>query len=347
MAGARVFVTRVIRDKGLDLVKEACQAEIWPEELPPSREVLLEKVRGVDGLLCLLTDRIDAEVMDAAGPGLKVISNHAVGFDNIDVAAATARGIPVGNTPGILTDATADMAFALMMAAGRRIVEAEQFLRAGKWKTWGPSLLLGADFAGATLGIVGFGRIGRAVAKRATGFDMRILYYDPGASAPASSTSGVDTADKHRLLNPPFRAVSTDLDTLLAESDFVSIHVPLTPQTHHLVNADFLAKMKPNAVLVNTARGGVLDQEALYQALKRRRIFAAALDVTDPEPLPMDSPLLELDNCLIVPHIASASVKTRDDMALLAAQNLLAGLKGERLPHCVNPEVYEHRNKAR
>ncbi|GAB4504921.1 MAG: D-glycerate dehydrogenase [Anaerolineales bacterium] len=324
MSKARVFVTRIIRDKGLDLVKEACQAEVWPEELPPSREVLLERVRGVDGLLCLLTDRIDAEVMDAAGPRLKVISNHAVGFDNIDVAAATARGIPVGNTPGILTDATADMAFALMMAAGRRVVEAEKFLRAGQWKTWSPSLLLGVDFAGATLGIVGFGRIGQAVAKRATGFDMRIRYYDPGASA-----------------SPPgLPAVSTDLDTLLAESDFVSIHVPLTPETRHLVNAAFLAKMKPTAVLVNTARGGVLDQEALYQALKQRRIFAAALDVTDPEPLPLDSPLLELDNCIIMPHIASASVKTRDNMALLAAQNLLAGLRGERLPHCVNPEVY-------
>lgn len=315
----------MIRDKGLDLVKEACQADIWPEELPPSREALLERVHGVDGLLCLLTDRIDGEVMDAAGPGLKVISNHAVGFDNIDVAAASTRGIPVGNTPGILTDATADMAFALMMAAGRRVVEAEKFLRAGKWKTWGPSMLLGVDFAGATLGIIGFGRIGQAVAKRATGFDMRILYYDPGASTPP----------------PNLPAVSTDLDTLLAESDFVSIHVPLTPETRHMVNAEFLAKMKPDAVLVNTSRGGVLDQTALYDVLKERRIFAAALDVTDPEPLPLDSPLLELDNCIIVPHIASASVQSRDMMAYLSAKNLLAGLNGERLPHCVNPEVYE------
>ncbi len=325
MEKPKVFVTRVIRDKGLDLVKEACQADIWPEELPPGKEVLLERVRGVDGLLCLLTDRIDGQVMDAAGPGLKVVSNHAVGFDNIDVTAATARGIPVGNTPGILTDATADMAFALMMAAGRRVVEAEKFLRAGKWKTWGPSLLLGVDFAGATLGIVGFGRIGQAVAKRATGFDMRVLYYDPGASPQ----------------RPSLNAVSTDLVTLLQESDFVSIHVPLTPETHHLVNADFLAKMKPSAALVNTARGGVLDQSALYETLKERRIFAAALDVTDPEPLPLDSPLLELDNCIIVPHIASASVQSRDMMAYLSAKNLIAGLNGEKLPHCVNPEVYE------
>ena len=341
MEKPKVFVTRIIRDKGLDLVKEACQVDIWPEELPPSREALMERVRGMDGLLCLLTDRIDAEVMDSAGPGLKVISNHAVGFDNINVAAATARGIPVGNTPGILTDATADMAFALMMTAGRRVVEAEKFLRAGKWKTWGPSLLLGVDFAGATLGIVGFGRIGQAVAKRATGFDMRILYYDPGAAPNNLTTPGFDTPGEHGLLNPRQRVASTDLDTLLRESDFVSIHVPLTPETRHLVNAEFLEKMKPNAVLVNTSRGGVLDQAALYKTLKERRIFAAALDVTDPEPLPMDSPLLELDNCLIVPHIASASVQSRDMMAFLSAENLIAGVNGERLPHCVNSEVYE------
>jgi len=333
MEKPKVFVTRIIRDKGLDLVKQACQADIWPGELPPGRDELLERVRGMDGLLCLLTDRIDSEVMDAAGPGLKVISNHAVGFDNIDVAAASARGLPVGNTPGILTDATADMAFTLMMAAGRRIVEAEQFLRAGKWKTWGPSLLLGVDFAGATLGIVGFGRIGQAVAKRASGFDMRVLYYDPGASASGPSTAG--------LLDPPLRATSTDLDTLLRESDFVSIHVPLTSETRRMVSADFLGKMKPNAVLVNTSRGAVVDQTALYETLKERRIFAAALDVTDPEPLPVDSPLLELENCLIVPHIASASVKSRDMMALLAAENLIAGVNRERLPHCVNPEVYK------
>jgi len=321
----KIFVTRVIRDKGLELVQGACQADVWSEELPPSRDVLLERVHGVDGLLCLLTDRIDGEVMDAAGPGLKVISNHAVGFDNIDVAAATERGIPVGNTPGILTDATADMAFALMMAAGRRVVDAEKYLRAGKWKTWGPSLLLGVDFAGATLGIIGFGRIGQAVAKRASGFGMQVLYHNPGAP------------DQYPELN----AISTDLDTLLAKSDFISIHVPLTPETRHMVNAEFLAKLKPNTVLVNTARGGVLDQAALYQTLKEERIFAAALDVTDPEPLPLDSPLLELDNCIIVPHIASASVQSRDMMAFLSAKNLIAGINRDTLPHCVNPEVYD------
>jgi glyoxylate reductase len=221
-------------------------------------------------------------------------------------------------------------------------------------------MLLGVDFAGATLGIVGFGRIGQAVAKRATGFDMRVLYYDPNASSSEPSTAGFDTAEKHRLLNPPLTVraarsggtpvrdgrdnnspVSTDLDTLLQESDFVSIHVPLTPDTRHLVDEEFLAKMKPNAVLVNTSRGGVLDQTALYNTLKEHRIFAAALDVTDPEPLPLDSPLLELDNCIIVPHIASASVQSRDMMAFLSAKNLIAGVNGERLEHCINLEVYE------
>jgi glyoxylate reductase len=325
MPKPKVFVTRVIRDKGLDLVKDFCEAEIWPEELPPSREVLLEKVRGVEGILCLLTDKIDAVVLGAAGPQLKVISNHAVGFDNVVVADATARSIPVGNTPGILTDATADFAFTLLMAAARRLTEAERYLRAGKWVTWGPSTLLGMDLVGKTLGLVGFGRIGRAVAKRASGFDMRVIYYDPQSDpAPELNATPVES-----------------LDLLLRESDFVSLHTPLTAETRHMVNADFLSKMKPNAVLVNTSRGGVVDQDALYDALKGNRIFAAALDVTEPEPLPLDCPLLKLEKCLIAPHIASASTYSRDMMAYLAAQNLIAGLKGERLPHCVNPEVYD------
>ncbi len=322
MTQPKIFITRLIPDPGLNLVKEHFpHFDLWTPDLPPSREQLLEKVRGVDGLLCLLTETIDGELMDAAGPQLKVISSMSVGVDHIDVPAATARGIPVGNTPGVLTDATADQAFALLLAAARRITEGERFLRAGKWVTWSPSLLLGADLVGATLGIVGFGRIGQAVAKRAQGFDLRVIYHDPTA-------------------RPAYNAQPVDLDTLLHESDFVSIHVPLNSETRYLVNAGFLAKMKPNAVLVNTARGGVLDQTALYTALKSNRIFAAALDVTDPEPLPMDSPLLELENCLIVPHLGSASKKTRDMMSLLAAQNLIAGLKGKRLPNCVNPQVY-------
>lgn len=322
MSQPKIFITRVIPDPGLGLVKEHFLPEIWPHDLPPARSDLLKSVRGADGLLCLLTDRIDSELMDAAGRQLKVISSMSVGVDHIDVAAATARGIPVGNTPGVLTDATADQAFALLLAAARRITEGERFLRAGKWVTWIPSLLLGADLSGATLGIVGFGRIGQAIGKRAQGFDMRVIYHSPNA-------------------NPAYGAQPVDLDTLLRESDFVSVNVPLKDETRHLVNAEFLAKMKPSAILINTARGGVLDQNALYAALKSRQIFSAALDVTDPEPLPMDCPLLELENCIIVPHLGSATHKTRGLMSLLAAQNLVAGLKGERLPNCVNPEVYK------
>ena len=321
----RVFVSRRMRDAGLNLVLEFCDADVWDEEMPPAREVLLEKVRGVDGFLSMLTDRVDAELLDAAGPQLKVVSNHAVGFDNIVVADATARGIPVGNTPGILTDATADLAFALLLAAARRLVELEKYIRAGKWKTWHPSMLLGMDLVGKTLGLVGFGRIGQAVAKRAVGFDLRVIFYDPTAK-------------------PEFGAIKMNsLDELLRESDFVSVHAPLNESTRHMVNADFLSKMKPNAVFVNTSRGPVVDQAALYEALKAKQIFAAGLDVTDPEPLPLDSPLLTLENCVIVPHIGSASERTRDAMARLAAENLIAGLKGERLPHCINPEVYEGR----
>ena len=323
MTQQKIFITRLIPDLGLDLVKKHFPTpEVWTHDLPPTREQLLQKVRGVDALLCLLTERIDAELMDAIGSQVKVISSMSVGVDHVDLTEATRRGIPIGNTPGVLTDATADQAFALLLAAARRITEAERFLRAGKWVTWSPSLLLGADMVGSTLGIVGFGRIGQAVAKRAQGFDMRVIYHDPTAE-------------------PAYGAEHVDLDKLLRESDFVSIHVPLTKDTRHLVNAEFLSKMKPNAVLVNTARGGVLDQAALYNALKSNQIFAAALDVTDPEPLPMDSPLLELENCLIVPHLGSASKRTRDQMSLLAAQNLIAGLNGERLPHCANPDVYK------
>jgi glyoxylate reductase len=322
MTQPKIFISRIIPNPGVLLVKEHFLADVWSHELPPTRDQLFEHSRGVDGLLCTLTEKVDSELMDSIGPQLKVISSMSVGVDHIDITAATARKIPVGNTPGVLTDATADQSFALMLAAARRITEAERFVRAGKWKTWIPNLLLGTDLAGATLGIVGFGRIGQAVAKRAQGFDMRVVYYSPNAQ-------------------PAYGAQSVDLDTLLRESDFVSLHVPLKPETKHLVNAEFLSKMKPNAVLVNTTRGGVLDQNALYAALKSNQIFAAALDVTDPEPLPMDSPLLELENCIIVPHLGSASKKTRDMMSLLAAQNLVAGLKGEQLPNCVNPEVYE------
>jgi glyoxylate reductase len=325
MTKPRVFVTRRLLEPGLSLVREFCRAEIWPDPLPPSPDELLRRVPGLDGLLCLLTDRVDAALLDAAGPQLKVVSNCAVGVDNVDVPAATARGIPVGNTPGVLTEATADMAFALLMAAARRLPEGEREVRSGGWKTWSLDTLLGADFAGATLGIVGFGRIGRAVARRATGFGMRILFSDPAPAAP----------------QPGVEATQVDFDTLLRESDFVSLHCPLTAETRGLMNAAAFNKMKPTAILVNTSRGPVVDQEALYEALKSQRISAAALDVTVPEPLPTDSPLLTLENCLVAPHIASASRRTRSEMSRMAAENLIAGLKGERLPNCVNPTVYE------
>ena len=326
MSKPRVFVTRFILESGLNLIRDFCDADIWPDELPPSRQAILEHVRGMDGLLCLLTEQIDAGIMEAAGPGLKVISSFSVGIDNVDVAAASERGIPVGNTPGVLTDATADMAFALLLAAGRRFVEGAEGVRTGRWKTWGPAFMLGADLAGATLGIVGFGRIGRAVARRAGGFGMKIIFSD---ASQAVSEPGVD-------------ATQVGLDTLLREADFISLHTALTEETRGLINADTLGRMKRTAVLINTSRGPVVDQQALYDALVSKRIFAAGLDVTVPEPLPVEHPLLTLENCLIVPHIASASWRTRERMSLMAAENLIAGLKGERLPNCVNPEVYEH-----
>jgi glyoxylate reductase len=327
MSKPRVFVTRKILEAGLRLVLEHCEAIIWPGELPPSRQELIDHVRGVDGLLSLLTDPIDGEVMDAAGSNLKVISNHAVGVDNIDVSAATQRGIPVGNTPDILTDTTADFAFGLLIAAARRIVEGHRCVQTGGWKTWAPDFMLGVDVYGATLGIVGFGRIGKALARRASGFDMRILYHDPSSD--------------HELPAELSAARSVDLETMLQESDFVSIHTPLTKDTYHLFNETTFQKMKPGAILINTARGAIVDPSALYQALKSKQIAAAAIDVTDPEPLPMDSPLLELDNLIITPHIASASLATRAKMATMAAENLIAGVTGKRLPYCVNPEVYQ------
>ena len=288
---------------------------------------MLAHVRGVDGLLSLLTDRVDDELLDAAGPQLRVVANLAVGFDNIDVPACTRRGIPVGNTPGVLTETTADLAFILMMAAARRLKEGIDYVREDHWKTWGPLLLLGVDVHGATLGIVGFGRIGREMAKRARGFSMRILYHDVARAS---------VEDEEAL-----GATFVPLEALLAESDFVTLHVNLTPETRHLINAAALARMKSTAVLVNTSRGPVVDQPALYEALRDGRIFGAALDVTDPEPMRADDPLLTLPNCIVVPHIASATHTTRGKMARIAADNILAGLRGERLPACVNPEVYE------
>ncbi len=314
----RVLVTRRIPDEGLDPIAAACELDLWADELPPPRDELLRRVAGCDGVLTLLTDKVDDGFLDAAGPGLRVVSNYAVGFDNIDVAACAARGVAVGNTPGVLTETTADLAWALLMAAARRLPEGDRYVRDGRWKTWGPLLLLGPDVHGSTIGIVGFGRIGQALARRAQGFGMRILYHDVN-ELPDDVTR-------------PFGASYRSLEGLLEESDFVSLHVNLSPVTRHLINATSLRWMKPTAVLVNTSRGPVVDQAALAAALRDGTIWAAALDVTDPEPIPMDDPLVGLDNCLIVPHIASASRTTRGKMAAMAAANLLAGVRGEPLP---------------
>jgi len=325
MSRPRVLVTRVIPDAGLDPVREACEVDMWEGDLPPPRDELLRRVVGKDGLLSLLTDLVDDELLDAAGPQLKVVSNFAVGFDNIDVPALTRRGIPAGNTPGVLTETTADLAFALLMAAARRIPEGVDYVRADRWKTWGPMLLMGVDVHGATLGIVGFGRIGRELARRGRGFGMTILYHDVHPATPE------DEAE--------LGARRVELEELLRASDFVSLHVNLTDETHHLIDADALRAMKPSAVLVNTSRGPVVDPAALEVALRDGEIFAAGLDVTEPEPLAADHPLVGLPNCVVVPHIASASRVTRDRMAAMAAANLLAGLRGERLPTPINPEV--------
>ncbi len=323
----RVFVTRIIPDAGLDRVRQACDVDLWEDELPPPRDELLRRVAGKEGLLTLLTDRVDDELLDAAGPQLKVVSNFAVGFDNIDVPALTRRKIPAGNTPGVLTETTADLAFALLMAAARRIPESVEYVREGRWQTWGPMLLMGVDIHGATLGIVGFGRIGREMARRGRGFGMNVLYHDVHPA----------TADEEAELG----ARRVEMEELLRDSDFISLHVNLTDETHHLIDADALRAMRSTAVLVNTSRGPVVDPDALEEALRGGEIFAAGLDVTDPEPLPVDHPLVALPNCVVVPHIASASRVTRDRMADMAAANLLAGLRNERLPTPINPEVYE------
>jgi glyoxylate reductase len=319
----KVYVTRLIPEEAVQKLSENADCRIWEGELPVPRAVLLREVKTVNALLSLLTDKIDAAVMDAA-PRLRVISNMAVGFDNVDVGEATKRRILVCNTPGVLTDTTADFAFALLLAAARRVVEGERIVRAGKWKTWGPMILLGRDLHHATLGIIGLGRIGAEVAKRAKGFDMNVIYY--------SATRRLDLEKK---LGVEFR----DLPTLLATADFVSIHCPLVPETYHLLGEEQFKIMKKTAILVNTARGPIVDPTALYKALRNRQIAYAALDVTEPEPIPPDDPLLILNNIIIVPHIASASVATRTKMAVTAVENLLAGLKGEKPPHPVNPEV--------
>ena len=316
----KVYVTRHLPEVARIALEKTCDVEIWDFETPPPYETICEKVADKDGLLCLLTDKIDAALMDAA-PKLKVISQCAVGFDNIEVAAATERKIVVGNTPGVLTDATADFAFSLLMSAARRVVEGMDYVRAGQWETWGLTLLLGQDIFGATLGIIGMGRIGQAMAKRARGFDMRVLYYDQQRLPEVEKSLSVEFCP---------------LDELLAESDFVSLHVNLTPETRNLMSARAFGLMKSTATLINTARGPIVDPDALYEALKDGQIAYAALDVTEPEPLPADHKLLTLPNLIVAPHIASATVTSRTKMAMMAVENLVAGVNGKPLPFKVN-----------
>lgn len=318
-----VFVTRRIPDAGMTKLRQVCEVRVWEEISPPPPSVLRREVADSDGLLCLHSDKVDSAVMDAA-TRLRVISTYAVGYDNIDMKAATERGIPIGFTPDVLTEAVADFAFLLILAIGRRLVEGSDYVRQG-WEIVGPSMFLGQDVHGATLGIVGLGRIGQAVARRAAGFDMRILAFDP--CCPSTVARDVN-------------AHLVPLRDLLSGSDFVTLHIPLNDETQHLIDAQALALMKPTGYLINTSRGPLIDQGALFASLKRGQIAGAALDVTDPEPIAPDDPLLALPNVVIAPHISSASVTARERMAVLSAENLLAGVRGERLPHCVNPEVY-------
>jgi glyoxylate reductase len=303
---ARVFVTRQLPGAALERLAAEHEVEVWPGDMPPSRDELLAGVADAEGLLSLLVDGVDRELMQAA-PKLRAVANYAIGFDNIDVEAAAERGIQVGNTPDVLTDATADLAWALMLAVARRIVEAHQDAVDGKWRTWEPQGWIGADVHGATLAVIGAGRIGQAVAKHASGFEMDVVMVDLG----------------------------DDLHSALERADFVSLHTPLTPETRHLIDADALARMKPTAILVNTARGPIVDQAALADALREGRLAGAGLDVTDPEPLPPDDPLYETPNLLIVPHIGSATTTARAAMADRAVDNLLAALDGKPMPYAV------------
>jgi len=328
----KVYVTRELPERGLRIIKKNFDAEVWPEYGPPPKKVIIEKAKNVDALATLLSDKMDAEVFDAA-PNLRIIAQMAVGFDNIDVQEATRRGIYVTNTPEVLTDTTADFAWALLMAVARRVVEADKYVRTGQWKVgWHPSMMRGRDVYGTTIGIVGAGRIGYAVAKRAKGFDMKVLFYDV-----------IPRPEMEKELG----AKRVELDELLKESDFVSIHVPLMKETYHLMNAEKLKLMKKTAYLINNARGPIVDEKALYEALKEGRIAGAGLDVFEQEPTPVDNQLLKLDNIVAAPHISSASHETRSKMAEMVAENLVAFFDGKKPPNLVNLDVTKVRPLAK
>jgi glyoxylate reductase len=319
----KVFVTRRLPGEAVDRLAEAHEVDVWPEQMPPGRDELLARAPELDGLLSLLTDAVDAELIEAA-PRLRAISNYAVGVDNVDLDAAAARGIPVGNTPDVLTDTTADLAVALMLGISRHLVEGDAYVRRGEWRTWETGLLLGHDLHGSTVGIVGFGRIGQAVGRRLEGFGCEVLHTRRAVREGAGSAR-----------TGAIRNRGVPLDELLERSDFVTVHAPLTPETRGLIGDEALARMKPTAYLVNTARGPIVDSAALGRALHAGRIAGAALDVTDPEPLPGDDPLLGVPNLLVLPHLGSATQATRARMADMAVDNLLAGLAGEPMPHSV------------
>ncbi len=316
----RVFVTRTVAPEAIELLSRYTEVDAWEPIESISREEFIRRIADVDGILQWGGDPIDGPAMDAA-PKLKVIANVSVGYNNIDVEAATQRGIKVSNTPGVVTGSTADLAFALMLAISRRLVEMTDIVKNGEWREFGPMEILGHDVHGKTLGIIGMGRIGAAVAQRARGFDMKVLYYNR-YRRPDEAEYGAEYVE--------------DIPTLLSRSDFVSIHVPMSKETGHLIGARELSFMKPTAILVNTARGAVVDQKALYEALKRKQILAAALDVTDPEPMSPDDSMLKLDNVIVLPHIGTQTLATSTNMSIMGAQNLIAGLKGEPMPNCVN-----------
>jgi len=326
----KVFVTREMPERGLHIIKEKFDAEVWREYAPPPKKIIIEKAAKVDALATLLSDKIDAEVFDAA-PNLKIVAQMAVGFDNIDVNEATKRGIYVTNTPGVLTETTADFAWTLLMAVARRVVESDIYVRSGKWKVgWHPMMMQGRDVYGATIGIVGLGRIGCAIAKRAKGFDMKVLYYDVIRRPDFEKEYGIQF---------------TDMDLLFQKADFVTINVPLTKETYHLVDEKKLKMMKKTAYLINNARGPIVDEKALYKALKEGWIAGAALDVFEQEPTPIENPLLKLNNVVVAPHISSASYETRSRMAEMVAENLVAFFEGETPPNLVNPEAAKARKK--